>query len=331
MANQAKRNAPTVRQPGAEQQAEDTVKKAANQVATGGAVASWVGFGIVLLSLGGGMLGGMLGAIGEQKQVVRYARRFVPEGPRTPSQSARTSSSSTEATMQSNVAIYHVLPMGAVWKVGLPGNSQPSSFHTTREDARNRPRRATRSTSRRGARRHSQERRHRRNRENVFGRPPLGPLGLGGNRLFGFEQDFRSLVFGDETVVLGCSFGHGRALQPFAQLGHAQHADRTAAPLELVRHFFELVAVRPDNRRVEGAEFDRHLPQKQTDELRAPAGFRAQHGEIVGDVGARHSLVPPDVRGGAGEIRPASILARLRRRRAASAAFLRRLTDGFMY
>jgi hypothetical protein len=37
--------------------------------------------------------------------------------------------------MQTNVVVYHVLPMGAVWKVGLPGDSQPSSFHTTREDA----------------------------------------------------------------------------------------------------------------------------------------------------------------------------------------------------
>jgi hypothetical protein len=81
MANQAKRAAPAARQPGSEQQAEDAVKKAADQVATGGAVASWIGFGIVLLSLGGGALGGMLGAIGEQKQVVRYARRFVPGEP----------------------------------------------------------------------------------------------------------------------------------------------------------------------------------------------------------------------------------------------------------
>jgi hypothetical protein len=37
--------------------------------------------------------------------------------------------------MEQNAATYHVLPMGAVWKVGLPGNSQPSSFHVTREDA----------------------------------------------------------------------------------------------------------------------------------------------------------------------------------------------------
>jgi hypothetical protein len=34
-----------------------------------------------------------------------------------------------------HAATYHVLPVGAVWKVGLPGNSQPSSFHVTREDA----------------------------------------------------------------------------------------------------------------------------------------------------------------------------------------------------
>jgi hypothetical protein len=37
--------------------------------------------------------------------------------------------------MLSPRATYHVLPVGAVWKVGLPGNSQPSSFHGTREDA----------------------------------------------------------------------------------------------------------------------------------------------------------------------------------------------------
>jgi hypothetical protein len=81
MANQAKRAAPAARQPGAEQQPDEAVKKAADQVAAGGAIASWIGFGIVLLSLGGGALGGMLGAIGEQKQVVRYARRFVPSEP----------------------------------------------------------------------------------------------------------------------------------------------------------------------------------------------------------------------------------------------------------
>jgi hypothetical protein len=81
IANQAKRAAPATRQPGAEQQAEETMKKAADQVAVGGAVASWIGFGIALLSLGGGMLGGMLGAIGEEKQVVRYARRFITTEP----------------------------------------------------------------------------------------------------------------------------------------------------------------------------------------------------------------------------------------------------------
>jgi len=37
--------------------------------------------------------------------------------------------------MLSSTATYHVLPVGAVWKGGLPGNSQPSSFHVTREDA----------------------------------------------------------------------------------------------------------------------------------------------------------------------------------------------------
>jgi hypothetical protein len=81
MASQAKRAAPAIKQPGAEQQAEESAKKAADQVAAGGAVASWVGFGIILLSLGGGVLGGMLGAIGEEKQVVRYTRRFVTTEP----------------------------------------------------------------------------------------------------------------------------------------------------------------------------------------------------------------------------------------------------------
>jgi hypothetical protein len=57
-------------------QAESNARRAANKAATGGAVASWVAFGIALLSLGGGALGGMLGAIGEQKQVNRYARRL---------------------------------------------------------------------------------------------------------------------------------------------------------------------------------------------------------------------------------------------------------------
>ncbi|HKQ70078.1 MAG TPA: DUF2188 domain-containing protein [Polyangiaceae bacterium] len=37
--------------------------------------------------------------------------------------------------MQSPTMTYHVLPVGAVWKVGLPGDSLPSSFHVTREDA----------------------------------------------------------------------------------------------------------------------------------------------------------------------------------------------------
>lgn len=30
---------------------------------------------------------------------------------------------------------YHVLPHGNLWKVGLPGNSQPASFHESREEA----------------------------------------------------------------------------------------------------------------------------------------------------------------------------------------------------
>jgi hypothetical protein len=81
IANQARRVAPTARQPGAEQQAEESAKKAADVAAAGGAIASWVGFGIVLLSLVGGTVGGMLGAIGEQKAVVRYSRRLVPTEP----------------------------------------------------------------------------------------------------------------------------------------------------------------------------------------------------------------------------------------------------------
>lgn len=50
--------------------AAGTAKKAA----TAGAVGTWVAFGVALLSLIGGALGGMLGAIGEQKQVRRFAR-----------------------------------------------------------------------------------------------------------------------------------------------------------------------------------------------------------------------------------------------------------------
>jgi hypothetical protein len=65
------RETPTMREPMTPQQA-DAARKAVDQAATGGAVASWIGFGITLLSLGGGALGGMLGAIGEQKQVGRY-------------------------------------------------------------------------------------------------------------------------------------------------------------------------------------------------------------------------------------------------------------------
>jgi len=66
------REAPTMREMPTQQQAADAAKKVADQAAAGGAVASWVGFGIALLSLAGGAFGGMLGAIVEQKQVGRY-------------------------------------------------------------------------------------------------------------------------------------------------------------------------------------------------------------------------------------------------------------------
>ena len=81
IASQSRQAAPAMREPGAQQQAEATAKRAADQAAAGGAVASWIAFGIALLSLGGGALGGMLGAIGEQRQVVRYTRRFTPSEP----------------------------------------------------------------------------------------------------------------------------------------------------------------------------------------------------------------------------------------------------------
>jgi hypothetical protein len=81
MANQPKSAAPTMQTPGSQQQAADAAKKTASDVASGGAVASWIAFGIALLSLCGGALGGMLGAIGEQKQVVRYSRRVAPTEP----------------------------------------------------------------------------------------------------------------------------------------------------------------------------------------------------------------------------------------------------------
>jgi hypothetical protein len=84
IASQSRQAAPAMREPGAQQQAEDTAKRAADQAAAGGAVASWIAFGIALLSLGGGALGGMLGAIGEQRQVVRYTRRFTPSEPTHP-------------------------------------------------------------------------------------------------------------------------------------------------------------------------------------------------------------------------------------------------------
>jgi hypothetical protein len=69
------REGPSMREAPTQQQAADAAKKVADQAAAGGAVASWVGFGIALLSLAGGAFGGMLGAIGEQKQVGRYVRR----------------------------------------------------------------------------------------------------------------------------------------------------------------------------------------------------------------------------------------------------------------
>jgi hypothetical protein len=71
------REVPSIREatPPTQAQVAEAAKKAADQAAAGGAVASWVGFGIALLSLGGGALGGMLGAIGEQKQFGRYLRR----------------------------------------------------------------------------------------------------------------------------------------------------------------------------------------------------------------------------------------------------------------
>jgi len=69
----------TIRDPAQQQRAQDTAKKAADDAAKGGAVASWIAFGIALLSLAGGALGGMLGAVGEQKQVGRYARRVYDQ------------------------------------------------------------------------------------------------------------------------------------------------------------------------------------------------------------------------------------------------------------
>ena len=88
IANQAKRAAPTppaVTGPEAQQKAEQTAKEAADKAAAGGAAASWMAFGIALLSLLGGAFGGMLGAIGEQKQVIRHTRRAVPIEPIEPS------------------------------------------------------------------------------------------------------------------------------------------------------------------------------------------------------------------------------------------------------
>jgi hypothetical protein len=82
------RETPMIREapPPTQAQVAEAAKKAADQAAAGGAVASWVGFGIALLSLGGGALGGVLGAIGEEKQVGRYLRRREEEHDRiTPS------------------------------------------------------------------------------------------------------------------------------------------------------------------------------------------------------------------------------------------------------
>ena len=77
MLNQAQQGAANLRQPGAQQQAAEAAKSAADQAAAGGAAASWIAFGIALLSLGGGALGGMLGAMGEQRQVRGYVRRPI--------------------------------------------------------------------------------------------------------------------------------------------------------------------------------------------------------------------------------------------------------------
>jgi hypothetical protein len=83
---QAAPSAPSMREPepmgrpGMQAPSDAHARKTASDVATGGAVASWVAFGIALLSLGGGALGGMLGAIGEQKQMGRFARIRELEG-----------------------------------------------------------------------------------------------------------------------------------------------------------------------------------------------------------------------------------------------------------
>lgn len=65
---------PSGRAAGADDSRADTAASA-KKAASVGAVGSWVAFGVALLSLIGGALGGMLGAIGEQKQVRRFARR----------------------------------------------------------------------------------------------------------------------------------------------------------------------------------------------------------------------------------------------------------------
>jgi hypothetical protein len=50
-------------------------EEATEKAIAAGAAASWIGFGIALLSLLGGASGGMLGAIGEQKVLGELARK----------------------------------------------------------------------------------------------------------------------------------------------------------------------------------------------------------------------------------------------------------------
>jgi hypothetical protein len=70
---------------------KEAASEAADKTAAAGAAASWVGFGIALLSLLGGAWGGMLGAISEQKVLGELARKreeaqrtaLPPSGPIT--------------------------------------------------------------------------------------------------------------------------------------------------------------------------------------------------------------------------------------------------------